>query len=171
MSIYIYRYISNPSLTAVAKETFASDSVLNLGRDSRRLRFTDFVLVLSIAFLEGRARRAPTGALPCARLRASRHRSASAATPNSKDFRWGEEIRRFDFLRSWRFSFDVVAPRKASSYDRLDLSFFSPKFDLSALLVLPLTPNSGNLCGGEEIRRFYILSCCCCYKHTAYLCY
>ena len=51
----------------------ASDSVLDLGWDSRRLRIPGFVLAISFAFLEGRARRAPTGVLPCARLGVPRH--------------------------------------------------------------------------------------------------
>ena len=67
--IYIYRcrYIFNAQ-RRLKSEAFASDSVLNLGWDSRRLRFSGFVLAFSTAFLEGRARRAPTGVLPCARL-------------------------------------------------------------------------------------------------------
>ena len=49
------------SISAAVSEAFASDSVFNLVWDSRRLRLPAFVLPLSTAFLEGRARRAPTG--------------------------------------------------------------------------------------------------------------
>ena len=73
--VYIYtRYIQ--SFATPKSEALASDSVLNLGWDSRRLRFPGFVLAFSTAFLEGRARRAPTGALPCAHLGVSRRRRA-----------------------------------------------------------------------------------------------
>ena len=33
-------------------------------------------------------------------------------------------------------------PRRAYYWNRLDLSFFSPMFDISALLMLPLSPDS-----------------------------
>ena len=98
INTYILRILS---FSAAVSETFASGFVLNLVWDSRRLRFPAFVLALSIAFLKGRARRAPTGVLPCARLGVSP--PTSSATPLSEDFCWGEETRRFYFLRSWRF--------------------------------------------------------------------
>ena len=90
------------SFSAAVSEAFASDFVLNSVWDSRRLRFRAFVPARLTAFLEGRARRAPAGVLPCARLRVSRHRRARRPRTR-KTFCWGEETRRFYFIRSWRF--------------------------------------------------------------------
>ena len=71
---YIYIYIQ--SFATPENEASASDSVLNSGWDSRRVRFPGFGLAFSAAFLEGRARRGPTGVLPCAHLGVSRYRRA-----------------------------------------------------------------------------------------------
>ena len=74
--IYIYIPWYIVSFATAVSEAFASDFVLNLGWDPRRLRFPRFVLAFSTAFPEGRARRAPTGVLPCALLGVSRYRRA-----------------------------------------------------------------------------------------------
>ena len=71
-SIYIYIL----HFSAAASEGFAPDLVLNFVGDSGRLPFPGFVLAFSITFLEGRARRAPTGVLPCPHLGVSSHRRA-----------------------------------------------------------------------------------------------
>ena len=63
---YIYSFA-----TAVS-EALASDFVLNLVWDSRRLGFPGFVLAFSTAFLEGRAGRVPTGVFSRARVPESR---------------------------------------------------------------------------------------------------
>ena len=70
VSIYILHF------SAAASEGFAPHLVLNFVGDSGRLPFPGFVLAFSITFLEGRARRAPTGVLPCPHLGVSSHRRA-----------------------------------------------------------------------------------------------
>ena len=109
-------------------EAIASDSVLNLVWDSRRLRFLGFVLAFSIAFLEGRARRAPIGVLPCAHLGVSRHRRARRPRLEGPLAGRGNT----EVLFSWvlEICFAAVAPRRAYC-DRLDLSFFSPRGSIS----------------------------------------
>ena len=122
-------------------EAFASDSVLKLGWDSRRLRFPGFVLAFSTAFLEGRARRAPTGVLPYARLGVSRHRRARRSRTRrifagarrhggSISFGTGDLFRCCCSAKSFFFVTDSI------------LAFFSARFDLSALLMLPLSIDS-----------------------------
>ena len=47
------------------------------------------MLALSTAFLEGLARRAPTGVLPCARLGVSRHRHDERGDPELEEYLLG----------------------------------------------------------------------------------
>ena len=129
LGIYIYIYIQ--SFAAPKSEAFASDSVLNLIWDSRRLRFLGFVLGFSTAFLEGRARRALTGAPPCARLGVSRHRRARR--PRSRRiFAGARRLTEVLFSSVLEICLAVVAPRRACFfYDRLDL----PQLTLKILLL------------------------------------
>ena len=112
--------------------------MLNFVWDSGRLRFPAFVLVFSTAYLEGRASRPPTGILPCARLAVSGHRRSR--TPNLRDICWEKETRTVLFSVLLEICLGVVAPRRAfrdSLHLTVVVAFYSPRFDLSVLLMLP----------------------------------
>ena len=76
----------------------------------------------------------------CSPVRASRSLAppTGAATPNSKDICWGEETRRLNFLRSRRFG-SLLLLREELLVAGSIFAFFSPRLDLSALLMLPLS--------------------------------
>ena len=76
----------------------------------------------------------------------------SAAISISKDLCWGEETRRLYFLRSWKFCFAVVAPRRTLRrrrvyWDRLDFSFFLSEVRFSDLQMLRFLPPTPLYCG------------------------
>ena len=64
-----------------------------------------------------------------------------APTPNSKYLCWDEQTRSCLFLRSWSFVSLLFLREELIVTDSI-LSFFSPRFHLSSLPMLPLSPNS-----------------------------
>ena len=103
----------------VESEAFVSGSVFNLGGDSRRLRFPGFVLAFSTAFLEVRARRAPTGVLPGARLGVWRHRRARR--PRARRIHAGARRRGGPILSSPRDLFRRCCSAKSDILDIISL--------------------------------------------------
>ena len=118
-----------------AQDLRVDSPVFNLGWDSRQLPFPGF-------FDRFLLRSRSPGSDGCSTVRASWSLAppTRTATPNSKDICRDEETRRFysSFLEN---CFAAVAPRRVSC-DRPDFSFSSPTFGLSALLMLPLSPDS-----------------------------
>ena len=79
----------------------------------------------------------------CSPVRPSRSLAppTSAATPNWKDHRGCEETRSLYFRRSWRVVSQLLLRGKLIVTDSI-LIFFFPRFDLSVLLMLLLSPDS-----------------------------
>ena len=78
------------------------------------------------------------------RARISESRAAyERGDPELEEFLLGEETRRFYFLRSWRFVSLLSLREELNVTDTISAFFFcSSRFDISALLMLPLSPDS-----------------------------
>ena len=126
------------SIATTESEAFASDSehfVLKF-RLLDAFAFLGIALAFSAAFLEGRARQAPTRVLPCAHLGVSRHRRAQR--PRSRRRRQGGSI--FfgpgDLFRCCCSATELIVTDSI-------LAFFSLQGShVSALLMLPLSSDS-----------------------------
>ena len=117
-------------------EDFASDFVFNFLWDSRRLRFPAFVLALSTASRVARA--------GLRRVFSRARVSGSRATDERGDpelegyLLRGEETRTFYCLPSGKFGLLLLLCEDLLVTGSI-LPFFSPRLDLSALLMLPLS--------------------------------